>query len=260
MKTQTGEQHKGWKPSRSSQEIQKQWKAARPGGEKTGRKVQHLRGITLAACLILSAFALDNSIWGPTLGPLSHLLRTPPTHIQLILELWSVGYIPGALLGGLLLDRFGPRRTFLAAALILFSGLLAFVVCLFFPYKVPLLVLLMLVCVANIGGGIIDSSTNGTMSSMYAHRRGVALNLFSLIYPLGGIIITLAAAGFLALFHNDPRPIFILSLCFAIVTFFSVLWIPQDFRIKHGTASLKQSVQNIPSLFVNFEILRAKFA
>jgi len=210
---------------------------------------RQLIGITLAASLILFIFAFSNAVWGPSIGPLARLLHTPVSQIQLLLELWGLGYIPGALVGGVFLDRYGPRAVFLTASLILAGGLLAFLLCVtFFPRSMPFALALLLIGIAGIGGGLIDSSTNGTMSSVYAKKRGIALNLFSLIYPVGGLLIALVDGGLLATFHNSPLPAFVFTLGFAFMALFSLLAIPKRFRIRHGTTSLKRTLKNAPAL------------
>lgn len=234
--------------SKGTQNREGQQAAAQPDTGGTSRETKNLLGITLAACLILFIFAFSSSLWGPNIGPLSHLLHTPSTTVQFFLELWAVGYIPGALAGGLLLDRFGPRTTFLMATLILSGGLLAFLACLSFPHLAPMAMLLVLVGIAGLGGGIIDASANGMMSSVYAHKRGTVLNLFSLIYPIAGFIIALVEAGLLTVFHNDPRPAFIFPIAFALVALLSLPGIPEHFRIKHGTNNLKSTIKSAPTL------------
>ena len=67
---------------------------------------------------------------------------------------------------------------------------------------------------------------------MYVKRRGAALNLFNLLYPLGGVIATLIDAGLLAAFHNDLRPAFLFTLGFALVAMLSLPVVP----IRFGSA------------------------
>ena len=64
---------------------------------------------------------------------------------------------------------------------------------------------------------------------MYAQKRGAALNLFNLLYPLGGVCIALIDAGLLSLFHNDPRPPFIFTICFTAAAMLSLLGIPRSY-------------------------------
>ena len=73
-----------------------------PGeGGSLGRPL-HIVGITLATCLIFC--------WGPMLAPLSTQLHIPLATAGLLYVLWTAGYLPGVLIGGTLLDRYGPRR------------------------------------------------------------------------------------------------------------------------------------------------------
>jgi MFS family permease len=116
-----------------------------------------------------------------------------------------------------MLDRYGPRRVLLGAALIVLSGMLCIYLGLLQPQFVPLGALLVITGFAGIGGGVIDASTNGVISATYANRRGMALNLFNLLYPLGGAVVLLVDAGLLRLFHNDPRPPFLFTIFFIVV-------------------------------------------
>jgi MFS family permease len=69
------------------------------------------------------------------------------------------------------------------------------------------------------------------ISAIYTERRGMALNLFNLLYPLGGVLVALTNAGLLKLFHNDPRPCFLFTMCFTVVAMISLLGIPAKYRI-----------------------------
>src|SRR5437879_9607761 len=79
--------------------------------------------LTLAACLIFLVFVFSDSGWGPLLVPLSTQLHISLATTGLLYVVWSTGYLPGALVGGAMLDRYGPRRVFLGAALIVFCGM-----------------------------------------------------------------------------------------------------------------------------------------
>jgi MFS family permease len=205
--------------------------------------------ITLAACLIFWVFVFSDSGWGPILTPLALQVHAPLVTVGLFYVLWSTGYLPGALVGGAILDRYGPRRVFLCAALIILCGILCIFIGLFMPRVVPLGVLLAIAGLAGIGGGVIDASTNGVISSAFAHRRGMALNLFNLLYPLGGVLVALIDAGLLELFHNDPRPAFLFTLCFIVVALCSLPGIPGTYRVSQGQTT--EPLRDIP-----FEIHR----
>jgi len=187
--------------------------------------------MTLAACLVFWTFVFADSGWGPILVPLSNQLQVSLTITGLFYVSWSTGYLPGALIGGSMLDRYGPRRVLVAALLIILCGLCAIFVGLLLPHSAPVIALLVLAGLAGIGGGVIDATTNGLISAIYAERRGMALNLFNLLYPLGGLLVALIDAGLLRLFHNDPRPALIFTMCYAAGAMISLLGIPRGYKI-----------------------------
>ena len=76
--------------------------------------------------------------------------------------------------------------------------------------------------VLSIGDGIarvygLDTVQAGEMVAFPNGMRGMALNLFNLLYPLGGVVVALIDAGLLRLFHNDPRPPFLFTICFILL-------------------------------------------
>src|SRR5258708_6449391 len=187
--------------------------------------------ITLAAGLVFWTFVFVDSGWGPIPVPLSNQLQGSLTITGLFYVSWSTGYLPGALIGGSMLDRYGPQRVLVAALLIILCGLCAIFVGLLLPRSVPVIALLVIAGLAGIGGGVIDATTNGLISAIYTERRGMALNLFNLLYPLGGLLVALIDAGLLRLFHNDPRPALIFTMCYAAGAMISLLGIPRGYRI-----------------------------
>lgn len=187
--------------------------------------------MTVAACLTFWIFVFADSGWGPILVPLSNRLQISLTITGLFYVVWSTGYLPGALIGGAMLDLYGPRRVLLGAALIILCGFFSIYFGLLVPHIMPVIALLAIAGLGGVGGGVIDASTNGLISAIYSERRGMALNLFNLLYPLGGVMVVLADAGLLKLFHNDPRPCFLFTLCFTAGAMISLLGIPAKYRI-----------------------------
>ncbi len=135
-----------------------------------------------------------------------------------------------------MLDRYGPRPVFFAAALLVMLGLSSIALALLVPQGVPFVFLLAIAGIAGIGGGVIDASSNGLISSLFASKRGTALNLFNLLYPLGGVLLSLVDAELLTLFHNDPRPSFLFTLGFIVIALLSLLGIPRGFQLRHVTS------------------------
>lgn len=187
--------------------------------------------MTIAACLVFWIFVFADSGWGPILVPLSHQLQVSLTITGLFYVVWSTGYLPGALVGGAMLDLYGPLRVMLGASLIVLCGLSSIYIGLMLPHYVPVIALLVIAGLGGVGGGVIDATTNGLISAIYAERRGTVLNLFNLLYPLGGLVVALTDAGLLKLFHNDPRPCFIFTMCFAVVALISLLGVPGKYRL-----------------------------
>jgi FHS family glucose/mannose:H+ symporter-like MFS transporter len=226
-----------------------------PGTPKAGtqRGDRTIVSITIAACLIFWVFVFSDSGWGPILTPLSIQLHVSLVTVGLFYVLWSTGYLPGALVGGAMLDRYGPRRVLFGAALIIFCGILFIFVGLLLPRFMPLGVLLAIAGLAGTGGGVIDAATNGVISATFARRRGMALNLFNLLYPLGGVLVALVDAGLLTLFHNDPRPAFLFTLCFLVVALFSLLGIPASYRVE--TQVGPERLQGSPTLPTSLQLV-----
>ncbi len=193
--------------------------------------------MTLAASLVFWIFVFADSGWGPILVPLSNQLQVSLTVTGLFYVAWSTGYLPGALIGGAMLDWYGPHRVLLGASLIVLCGFFSIYVGMAIPHLVPVIVLLAIAGLGGIGGGVIDATTNGLISAIYAERRGMALNMFNLLYPLGGVLVALTDAGLLRSFHDDPRPCFIFTICFTMGAMISLLGIPRKYRIVNETST-----------------------
>lgn len=209
------------------------------GPETQGRKTRIANGgqntyfmvrITIAACLVFWVFVFSDSGWGPILAPLADQLHISLVTAGLMYAIWSTGYLPGALVGGVMLDRYGARRVFAGAVLWVFGGIACIFLGLFLPQGLPIWVLIGIAGLAGMGGGIIDATSNGLISTVYQQRRGVALNLFNLLYPLGGVIIALVDAWLLTIFHNDPRPAFLFTLSFALIALLSLPGLPETLK------------------------------
>ncbi len=211
--------------------------------EQSASQKRFIFRLTLTACLVFWIFVFVDSGWGPNLTPLSIQLHTPLSIVGLFYVVWATGYLPGALVGGAMLDRYGPRRVLFVAALIILCGMLLILLGVsaiswqpLAPH-VPVAALLVIAGLAGSGGGVIDAATNGLISSVYAHRRGSALNLFNLLYPLGGVCIALIDAGLLTLFHNDPRPPLLFTICFTALAMLSLTGIPHRYMLDTQTPS-----------------------
>ena len=92
--------------------------------EQSASQKRFIFRLTLATCLVFCIFVFVDSGWGPNLTPLSIQLHTPLSIAGLFYVVWATGYLPGALVGGAMLDRYGPRRVLFVAALIILCGMM----------------------------------------------------------------------------------------------------------------------------------------
>src|SRR5215831_9362843 len=112
--------------------------------KKAGLARPLLVRLTIAASLLFWVFVFVDSGWGPILVPLSTQLQSTLSLAGLFYVIWTLGYLPGALIGGAMLDRYGPRRVLLIAALFVFCGLLFIYSGMVLPHAIPLFPLLLL--------------------------------------------------------------------------------------------------------------------
>lgn len=208
--------------------------------------------VTVATCIVFASFALADSGWGPLLAPLASQLHIALPTVGLFYSLWSAGYLPGTLLGGILIDRYGPRFALFWAACIIFCGWLSLGLTLFFPRFIPLALLLTLVGLSGIGGGIIDASSNGLISMLFASKRGTALSLFTILYPLCGVLIALVDATLLTVFHDNPLPSILLTIGVIVVASSTLLLIPPTYtmHVEHEAHQENSSSKKMPFLLL----------
>lgn len=195
----------------------------------------------MVVCLVYGAFALTANGWGPLLTPLATQLSFSVAQVGLLFVAWSIGYLPGTLFGGTLLDGYGPRLVFLIALLVLVAGMVS-VFCLVLFHLASLSALILGAGIAGLGGGILDAATNGFISNLYPESRGSALNRFTALYPLSAMLIALIDGGFLWLSHNDPRSSLLFPIGFSLVAFLGVfLFFPPHMRKKRERLQEKHS-------------------
>ncbi|GCE15220.1 hypothetical protein KTT_50790 [Tengunoibacter tsumagoiensis] len=176
-------------------------------------------------CLAYGTFAFTGAGWGPLLPPLSTQLQLPLDQVGLLVVAWSFGYIPGALTGGNFLDRSGPRFVLALATFLMTIGVGALFLFLTFHVNV----LIGLICFSGVigaGGGMVDSTGNGLISTLYKKKSATALNLFTQLYPLSSMIIALIDGLLLLWFHGDARPPLLVTFSMGIVTLLATIFMP----------------------------------
>jgi MFS family permease len=202
--------------------------------DPVGQRLRQQRLLfTGIACVSYSGFALTANGWGPLLAPLATTFSFSLEQIGLLFVIWLIGYLPGTLLGGSLLDLLGPRLVFLAAFLCLVGGMGGIVLAATIHLS-WLFGLAVGAGIAGAGGGTIDAAANGLMSSLYPQKRGTALNLFTALYPLSALVISFVDGGFLLLFRNDPRPSLLFALGLCLLALALAFWLPAPLHHKRS--------------------------
>ena len=178
--------------------------------------------------LVYCVFGFASGIWGALLTPLTALFHISLDSAGFLYVSWAIGTLPGTLLGGTLLDRWGPRRILFLATLITSGGLLGLCWDTFFLQPPQYMMALCFSALTGVGSGIIDSAANGFVSSYFSYRRSIALNLFSLLNPMSIALVSFINAALLRHFQNDTRFSLLFLLLFSLVAFCSVLFFPRS--------------------------------
>jgi hypothetical protein len=225
---------------------------------KEWKEQRHIVSLTIANCLLYLIYVFGDSGWSPIIVPLAVQLHLPPATIGLFYTAWSTGYLPGVLLGGAWLDRYGPRHAFLGAAIVILIGFLAIYFSLYLNI-VLFPALLIIAGITGIAGGTISTSGNGLMSDLFAEQRGFALTLFNLLYPLGGAIITLIDAILLAFFHDNPLPSLLFFIVFITAVMLTLPLVPSTDKFATPSAQPNQK-QSLLLLLVSLAPIIAMMA
>ena len=135
-----------------------------------------------------AALGLVPAALGPTLTALAAKTGTPLGDIGILFTARSLGYLPGALLAGALLDRF-PGHPLMASALLLTVASLFLV-----PVTSHLWVLAALLLFAGFIGSVIDVGGNTLIVWVYREEVGPFMNFLHFSYALGAFISPLIVA------------------------------------------------------------------
>eukprot|EP00057_Strongylocentrotus_purpuratus_P003977 XP_003727775.1 PREDICTED: sodium-dependent glucose transporter 1 [Strongylocentrotus purpuratus] len=159
------------------------------GGKKDKRKLRK----TLALCLAFLCLGLCLAILGPTLLSLQKHLDTTLPKISWVFAGRSVGYLFGAILGGMLFQSFNPL--FLLSVVLFLCGIGVLAV----PFVTSVLVLAVSISSVGISMGVLDTGANLLCLRMWGKKRsGTMLQALHFSFALGAFISPLVAAPFLA--------------------------------------------------------------
>jgi MFS transporter, FHS family, glucose/mannose:H+ symporter len=123
-----------------------------------------------------------NSEVGPALLGIVHSFHIDLAAAGAIFSAQFVGYLPGALIGGAIADRWGYRRVLIPASMLVAAGTAGIVLVSAWPLA------LALTAAAGFGFGTTDSLCNAVVAAEAPRSGGAALNLLHMFFGVGALI------------------------------------------------------------------------
>lgn len=148
--------------------------------------------------LIYFSFGLTVAALGPLVTPITDDLNMTFSEMGTVLGAWPLVYILAALPCGFLIDRIGPRRGLLIAALIMgLSGLLRSAADTHFT-------LFLAVAIFGLGGPLISIGAPKVIALLFQGKnRGLAMGIYITGPGLGGVIAASATNSVLLPFFDE---------------------------------------------------------
>ena len=169
--------------------------------------------------LIYFSFGLTVAALGPLVTPITDDLNMTFGEMGTVLGAWPLIYILAALPCGFLIDRVGPRRGLVIAAVIMgVSGLLR-------SAAVSHLTLFLAVAIFGLGGPLISIGAPKVIALLFQGKnRGLAMGIYITGPGLGGVIAASTTNSiFLPFFDENWR---LVTCAYGFVTLFSgLLWL-----------------------------------
>lgn len=191
-----------------------------------GWKPIHTR-ITLALGIGWMLDAFEVTVIGNVLGVLKNLWQVTASQASLLVSVWLIGIMLGALLFGYLADRYGRRRLFILT-LLLYSGFT--LVSALSPGYYWFLIFRFLTA---IGVGAEYSAVNAAIGELIPARyRGRANATVMAFWPLGAILASLISLYFIHLLPASVgwRAAFALGAVIALFTIWARKVLPESPR------------------------------
>ena len=134
-----------------------------------------------------------NSEIGPSLPGIVHSFRIDLATAGTIFTAQFLGFLPGALGGGLAADRWGYRRLLIPATLLIAAGTAGMTLVSVWPIAIAL------TAIAGFGFGMIDSLCNAIVAAESPREGGAALNLLHTFFGVGALIGPLLVGALLGI-------------------------------------------------------------
>ncbi len=201
--------------------------------------------------LLYACFGLTAASLAPLVGPITRDLGIGHAAMGIVFGAWQLVYIASAAPGGMAMDRFGPRRTlFAAAVMIALSGLLR-------AFADSYIFLLCAVAVFGLGGALVSVGAPKVIALWFEGRdRAFAMGVY-ITGPSLGMIAGLAFTNpvLMPLLDQDWRAV--LAIYAGIAFAAALIWLlisahPEARRVEADLAAAPRE----PQLQLYGELLR----
>ncbi|XP_054721315.1 sodium-dependent glucose transporter 1A-like [Uloborus diversus] len=166
----------------------------------TPKRLKILKTFNFYLCFI--ALGMLMAIPGPTLLDLQHLVGTDTKSIAFIFTARSIGYLTGALAGGVVFDYTKSKLALLTG-----GSILATIATFCVPWSTSLKMLIGLMVLIGLSLGALDTGCNVYFLNMWGDERRSLYLALHFMFGVGGLIGPLIAAPFLGNYSSiadDP--------------------------------------------------------
>jgi len=148
--------------------------------------------LTAGCFLAFLVFGATDNLKGPTLPALLEELHFGyGTGANILFSLY-IGFVIATLVTGVLADRFGLKMVMLLAGVFMFAGVTGYSL-----FSTPLLLSASLFTV-GLGLGALEVGPNSIIVALHPARKGLYLNLMSVMHGLGSMLAPLLAGALLS--------------------------------------------------------------
>lgn len=209
----------------------------RQRGHTSGRRLQYARTVNL--CLAFFALGLCFAIPTATLKDLQAAVSADLSDIEFIYTARYSGYVFGALIGGILFDRY--NRQFL-----LFLSLLATAIGIItIPFCTKLSILMTCTAITGITMGFLDTGGNVWCLDLWGKKSAPFMQTMHFCFGLGAFIAPLVAEPFLSPHLNNSTDL--INHINGNKTVLNFLHV----RFPHQRYSSRHQISNILSKYIN---------
>jgi len=152
--------------------------------------------LRLVSFLSIMCYGICLTVIGPALGEVGESFGLTTDRLGLLTTALSVGLLISVLLCGWIVDRTPIKLVIIVGQLFLTAGLVIF--SLTDVFSVALVSFFMM----GVGGGVIEVVTNTIIANVYAHNRGLGMNILHSFFGIGALIGPFFSGLFLDLGHS----------------------------------------------------------